>query len=78
MWIIINVIQIRIKRLIMEDKDLQIAGLKASYIEALMLLRESLYFMNQVPNNKYYVSGGSKNHYELCSKIDKFFKRDVE
>lgn len=62
----------------MEDKELQLAGLKASYIEALMLLRETLYFMNQVPNNKYYIQGGGKNHYELCSKIENFFKRDVE
>ena len=32
------------------------------------LLKESLNFMNQVPNNKY---GGN---YELCSKISKFLK----
>jgi hypothetical protein len=56
----------------MENKDLELTGLKTSLVAALALLSQSLYFMNQVPNNKYYVSGGSKNHYELCSKISKF------
>jgi hypothetical protein len=62
----------------MENKDLELTGLKTSLRKALALLSQSLYFMNQVPNNKYYISGGSKNHYELCSRIDKFFNKDVE
>jgi hypothetical protein len=32
------------------------------------LLKESLNFMNQVPNNKY------GDNYELCSRINKFLK----
>ena len=33
------------------------------------LLKECLYFMNNVPNNKYDTIKGNKNHYELCRLI---------
>ncbi|MFW5889301.1 MAG: hypothetical protein ACOCUD_02865 [Bacillota bacterium] len=36
--------------------------------EAVSLLKESVAFMNLVPNNKY------DDHYKLCSRIDKFLK----
>lgn len=42
--------------------------------KAELLLKESLYFMNQVPNNKYDCEDGTKDHYKLCSKISKFLK----
>ncbi|MFW6311690.1 MAG: hypothetical protein ACOC1K_05590 [Nanoarchaeota archaeon] len=36
--------------------------------EAISLLKESVAFMNLVPNNKY------DDHYKLCSKINRFLK----
>lgn len=47
--------------------------------KALKLLKESVYFMNQVPNNSIIGEGGSNyktfDHYKLCSKIDKFLNK---
>lgn len=47
---------------------------------ALELLKESVYFMNQIPNNSIIGEDGSNyktfNHYKLCSKIDKFLGYD--
>ena len=38
------------------------------YYKSLQLLKESVSFMNKVPNNKY------GDNYELCSRIDNFLK----
>lgn len=54
------------------EKELEIAGLKDSLVKVISLLNEALYVLNQVPNKKYYTSNGTKNHYELCERIEKF------
>lgn len=54
------------------EKELEIVGLKDSLVKAISLLNEALYFMNQVPNKKYYTSAGTKDHYEVCNRIKKF------
>lgn len=43
-------------------------------MEARMLLHECLFFMNNVPNNKYSTIKGNEDHYELCSRISKLLK----
>jgi hypothetical protein len=56
--------------------------------QAKKLLKEALQFMNLVPNNMITVDGEivdedtdysvieTINHYELCSKIDEFLKKE--
>jgi len=39
-----------------------------NYYKSLQLLKESVNFMNKVPNNKY------GDNYKLCSSIDEFLK----
>lgn len=46
--------------------------------ETLDLLKEALYFMNRIPNNKYYTMAGNKNHYELCSRITKYLNKNKD
>jgi len=41
---------------------------------AKQFLKETLYFMNEVPNNKYSTLNGKKDHYKLCSRIQEFLK----
>ena len=42
--------------------------------EATNLLKEAVYFMNQVPNNRYLTYNGDRDHYKLCKAIDNFLK----
>jgi len=44
-------------------------------LEAKELLKECLHFMNNVPNNKYKTLDGTKDHYKVCSKVNKFIKK---
>lgn len=47
---------------------------KEDEIEAIQLLEECLYFINQVPNKKYSTKTGETS-YELASKISKYLKK---
>lgn len=61
-----------------------IDNLKEDLEESKQLLKEAVNFMNLVPNNTITIHGEISdddtdfkdciNHYELCSKIDKFLK----
>jgi len=55
------------------DKALE---LQTKLNTSLEILREALYILNQVPNNKYRTFNNDMNTYNLCSKIDKFLKED--
>lgn len=44
--------------------------------EAIELLKESVYFMNQVPNYRYMTCKDDMNHYKLCGRIDRFLNKD--
>ena len=46
--------------------------------EARILLHQCLYFMNNVPNNKYDTMLGDKNHYKLCSEVQKLLDKDYD